>query len=42
MVCGDGAFMGLYLCLLTDGAPLDVVADPLFHSSPSIVLLDFS
>ena len=40
MICRDGTLMGLYLRLLTDGASLDVVADPLFHSGPPIVLLD--
>ena len=34
--------MGLYLCLLTDGTSLDVIADPLFHSDPPVVLLDLS
>ena len=34
--------MGLYLRLLAYGASLDVIADPLFHPDPPVVLLDLS
>ena len=33
--------MGLYLCLLAYGTSFDIITDPLFHSDPPVVLLDF-